>query len=64
MSQVALNTLVAHYLERGRDSELSVLEKEAKKGRNLKERLPIMVAFAKARVAHLAFRKRWGLSSN
>ena len=61
MSQIALNTLVAHYLDTGRNSELNVLEKAARKDRPLKERAQIMIAFAKARVAHPAFRKRYGL---
>lgn len=58
MSQVALNTLVAHYLDTGRSNELRILEKAARKDRPLKERAYIMIAFAKARVAHPAFGKR------
>lgn len=62
MSQIALNTLVADYLDTGRSSELNVLEKAARKNRPLKDRAHIMIAFAKARIANPPFRRRCGLS--
>ena len=59
-TEIALNALVADYLDTGRSSELYDLERAAKKGRPSKERAQLMIAFAKARIAHPAFRKRFG----
>ena len=61
MSQVALNTLVAHYIDMGRRSELDILETKAKKGRTARERGLLMIAFARARLSHTSFGKRLGL---
>ena len=61
MSQVALNTLVAHYIDMGRKSELYAVETQAKRGRTRSERVLLMIAFAKARVSHPSFGRRFGL---
>ncbi|MGB4117774.1 MAG: hypothetical protein WBK51_14645 [Polaromonas sp.] len=61
MSQVVLNALVAHFIDMDRKNELYSVEAKVKKGRPLKERALIMIAFAKARVAHPSFGKRFGL---
>lgn len=55
MTQIALNALVAHYLDMGRGHELAILEKILKKPLDRKERVLIMIVFARARVAHSAF---------
>jgi hypothetical protein len=61
MIQIALNALVAHYLDMGRGHELAVLENILKKPLDRKERVLIMIIFARARVAHSAFfNKRLG----
>ncbi len=60
-TETALHALVANYLDAGRGFELSEIERALRKGRPLKERAQLMIAFAKARVASSAFRKRWGL---
>ena len=60
-TETALHALVANYLDTGRAPELSEIERALRKGRPLKERAQLMLAFAKARVSHPAFRKRWGL---
>ena len=60
-TETALHALVAHYLDTGRVFELGEIERALRRGRPLKERAQLMIAFAKARVARPAFRKRFGL---
>jgi len=60
-TETALHALVANYLDAGRGFELSEIERALRRGRPSKERVQLIVAFAKARVAHPAFRKRMGL---
>lgn len=60
-TEAALHALVAHYLDTGRGLELSEIERISKKGRLPKERTQLMIAFARARVAHPACRRRMGL---
>ena len=58
-AELALHALVADYLDTGRAHQLHGLEHAAKKGRASKERVQLMIAFARARVAHPSCRKHF-----
>ncbi len=60
--EAAFQALVADYLDSGRVQELRDVERRAKKGMLSKDGTQVMIAFAKAHVAHPDFRRRTGLS--
>ena len=60
--ETAFQALVADYLDSGRVKELREVERRLKRGRSSTERAQVMIAFAKAHVAHPDFRRRTGLS--
>ncbi len=56
-TEIAVHALVANYLDAGRSLELSEIERNLRRGRSKKERVLLLIAFAKARVAHQVLRK-------
>ena len=62
LTKQEFQALVADYLDSGRVQELRDVERRAKKGMLSKDGTQVMIAFAKAHVAHPDFRRRTGLS--